>query len=255
MAQCPNGTMNYTVRPGDTLWLIAQRFHTTIYSIASTNPGMDINNLYIGQTICIRPEFGLYPPSHSEPNREMERRREDRAGEDFRDYIRMLWEEHSIWTRSAINSIALGSPDEQLVTERLLRNPKDFEAALEPFYGAEAAKTFSDLLTDHLTIAAKIVKASKAGNQEEAAAAEKDWYANADQLAAFLGSINPYWSEEEWRNMLYEHLELVKAEAVDILTGDYASGISIFDEVEKQALNMADMMAYGIIRQFPRKLM
>ena len=51
--------------------------------------------------------------------------------------------------------------------------------------------------------------------------------------------------------MLHEHLALVKAEAVAILTSDYEKGISIYDDLEMQALEMADMMADGIVKQFP----
>jgi len=49
MAQCPIGTFFYTIRPGDTLWLIARRYHTTIYAIAALNPGIDLNNLYVDE--------------------------------------------------------------------------------------------------------------------------------------------------------------------------------------------------------------
>jgi len=106
-------------------------------------------------------------------------------------------------------------------------------------------------LTSHLVIAAELVKAAKAGDAGAAADAEKRWYANADEIAVFLGSINPYWSMQQWQAMLREHLALTKSEAVNILTGKYAEGIAVFDQIEKQALEMADVMVNGIIRQFP----
>lgn len=53
--------------------------------------------------------------------------------------------------------------------------------------------------------------------------------------------------------MLHEHLALTKSEAVDMLTKNYSEGISIFDEIEKQALKMADVMTYSIVKQFPNK--
>ena len=51
--------------------------------------------------------------------------------------------------------------------------------------------------------------------------------------------------------MLYKHLAMTKDEAVNILTGKYLESIYGFDEIEEQALVMADMMTNGIINQFP----
>lgn len=165
--------------------------------------------------------------------------------------IRMLWEQHGAWTRMTIVSLVLDSPDVEFVTKRLLRNPKDFQMTLKPFYGDKIASKFSDLLTSHLTLAAQLVKAAKAGNTKLAADIEKQWYANADEIAAFLASINPYWSERNWRIMLYKHLKFVKDEAVCMLIKDYAASIDVYDKMEMQILEMADMMANGIIRQLP----
>jgi hypothetical protein len=53
-----------------------------------------------------------------------------------------------------------------------------------------------------------------------------------------------------WREMLFEHLALTKGEAVAILTANYAEGIASYDEIEQQALQMADVMAAGIFAQF-----
>lgn len=55
--------------------------------------------------------------------------------------------------------------------------------------------------------------------------------------------------------MLHEHLALTKTEAVNMLTGKYAEGITVFDQIEKQALEMADVMTSGIIKQFPNKFL
>ncbi|WP_242841094.1 hypothetical protein [Clostridium akagii] len=53
--------------------------------------------------------------------------------------------------------------------------------------------------------------------------------------------------------MLYEHLALVKAEAVSMISKDYEAGTKVYDKIETQALGMADMMTMGIIKQFPYK--
>lgn len=169
--------------------------------------------------------------------------------------FRQLWEQHSAWTRMTIMSLVFDLPDVELVTQRLLQNPVDFGNALKEFYGDEIASKFSDLLKEHLVIAAELVKAAKAGDNKTAADAEKRWYANADEIAAFLAKINPNWSEEEWKMMLHRHLMLVKAEAVSMLTKNYEQGIKIYDEIENQALGMADEMTQGIVNQFPERIM
>ncbi|HBD86870.1 MAG TPA: hypothetical protein DC001_05525 [Clostridiales bacterium] len=240
-----SGTYPYTIRSGDSLWKIANHFCTTIQEIALVNPGLDVNNLYIGQTICI-------PQRNSRPSAQPCGMGISKAEQTLSNHMRLLWEQHIYWTRMVILSMAFGLPDTEFVTNRLLRNPKDFEAALRPFYGENIAARFAELFTDHLTIAAELVQAAKAGDSAAATDAEKRWYANADQIAAFLGSINPYWSAQEWQKMLYDHLAMTKDEAVDILTQKYADSINMFENIERQALDMADMMTQGIVKQFPQ---
>jgi hypothetical protein len=167
--------------------------------------------------------------------------------------FRELWEQHGAWTRMTIISMVFDLPDVDLVTSRLLQNPVDFGNVLKVYYGDKAASKFSALLKDHLVIAAQLVKAAKAGDNKTAADVEKKWYANADELAVFLASINPYWSQEDWKMMLHTHLMLVKSEAVTMLTKDYADGITVYDELENQALEMADVMTQGIVNQFPER--
>lgn len=167
--------------------------------------------------------------------------------------IRKLWEQHTVWTRATIVSLVFDLPDASFVTNRLLQNPVDFGNLFSIYYGDRAGTKLSDLLRDHLVIAAELVKAAKAGDNEAAAEIEKRWYTNGDQIAAFLGSINLYWSEEVWRRMIRMHLDLVKTEAVTLITGNYQEEGSIYDQLETQALEMADVMTQGIIRQFPAR--
>lgn len=170
--------------------------------------------------------------------------------QELHDAMRTLWEQHVFWTRLVILGIVSDLPDLAASTERLLRNPADFGAVLRIYYGEPAASQFVHLFTEHLTIAAQLVKAAKAGDARAAGEAERSWYQNADQIARFLSSINPYWPEQQWHTMLHEHLSLTKAEAVALLTQKYPESVRLFDEIERQALMMADLMTQGIIRQF-----
>lgn len=169
---------------------------------------------------------------------------------DLINTFRKLWEEHVMWTRLFIISTIADSQDLDLVTKRLLQNPVDFSNVLRRFYGYDNAKHFEQLLTDHLSIAAKLLNDAKAGNTNAVDEDRKNWFANANEIADFLSGINPYWKKEEWQNMLYDHLRMTEKEATNHLTSQFASDITDFDDIQKQALKMADYMAQGIMNQF-----
>lgn len=163
--------------------------------------------------------------------------------------MRSLWEEHSFWTREYIISAVDNLKDLQPVTDRLLRNPTDFGDVLEPFYG-QGAREFERLLRGHLLLAAQLVENAKKGDTNAMEKTRAEWFQNADQIAALLAGLNPYWSFNEWRDMLHTHLRLVEDEAAKRLMGQYVEGIRVFDNTEAQARQMADLMTRGLIKQF-----
>jgi hypothetical protein len=226
--------------------MLAQVFNTTVDSIMALNPGITPTNLQIGQVITINPGDTFHPIDT--PNAS------DQAVSamlaELVNYMRMLWEQHIAWTRIVVMEILNDIPELEAATQRLLRNPSDFAEALRPFYGDEVASALEGLMTEHITIAAELVQAAKAGNNEAAAEIEQRWYENADQIAALLGSINPYWTTEDWSAMLYEHLDLLKASIGNMVAENYMESINGYDAMEQQALEMADMMAEGIYMQF-----
>lgn len=242
------GTVIHTVRPNDSLFRIARYYNTTIEAIIAANPGIDLSTIYIGQRINIRPGSG-------NPGQNYTMACITQAILNLSNQIRLLWEQHITWTRLTIISMVFNLPDVELVTQRLLRNPRDFEAALVPLYGSQTAARFSSLLRDHLVIAADLVNAAKAGDSNAVARTERVWYDNARDIADLLASINPYWSRQEWERMLFDHLALVKNEAVFMLTGEYQKGIDLYTDMERNAMMMADVMTDGIVKQFPGSFM
>jgi len=173
-----------------------------------------------------------------------------KAESDYLAMNRLLWLEHVNWTRMTIISIVFGLPDLPFVQTRLLRNATDLGNCLRPFYGDQIADRYAELIKEHLLIAAQLVTAANKGDAATAAAKEKEWYRNADDIAIFLSTINPYLSKEAVQQMFYSHLALTKKEAVTMIQKDYQADVQVFDEIEAEVLAMSDMIAMAIVMQF-----
>lgn len=179
------------------------------------------------------------------------------SAEAFRADMRHLWEDHIVWTRQFIVSAAT-LPDGQLedlgpTADRLLRNQDDIGDAIAPFYGEGAGDALAALLKDHILIAGQLVADVKSGSPD-AAASQAAWFANADDIATFLSTANPTnWSFGMMQAHMYDHLTLTAEEAVARIQGRYADDIAAYDQIHVQILGMADMLANGIVAQFPNR--
>ncbi len=168
--------------------------------------------------------------------------------------MRTLWEDHITYTRNYIISALAGLEDGDAIAQRLLRNQSDIGSAIAPYYGDQAGGKLTALLRDHILIATEVVKAAKAGQGEALATAQTKWNANADDIAVFLNSANPYWARnDDMAAMLHKHLEYTTGEVVSRLKKDWAADISAYDQGHRHMLMFADILTEGIVKQFPKK--
>jgi hypothetical protein len=167
--------------------------------------------------------------------------------------MRELWEDHVLWTRLVIVSTAANLPDLDATTQRLLRNQTDLGDAVKPYYGDAAGSKLTELLRAHIQGAAELLAAAKANDPARLDAAKKAWYANGDEIAAFLSGANPkYWPLADMQTMMRGHLDLTLTEAVDQLQGRYPQSIDDYDRVRVEILQMSDMLSDGIVKQFAK---
>ena len=172
----------------------------------------------------------------------------------LRQGMRSLWEDHVSWTRLAIISLTTDSPDTKATVARLLRNQSDTGNAIKPYYGAKAGTGLTQLLREHILIAADLVAAAKAGDKAKLATEQTAWQRNADAIATFLNKANPdAWKLGEMKSMLQSHLALTTQEVVARLQGKWNADVRAYDAIVTQALGMADMLSDGIIHQFPAR--
>jgi len=125
---------------------------------------------------------------------------------------------------------------------------------IKPYYGDAAATKLTELLKRHIALTGEVLAAAKAGEEAKKTEADKRWHENANEIAAFLAGANPTWSKSGWQAMLDRHLALTTQEAVDRLQKNWSDDQRTFDMIFSQAMEMADALSDGIIKQFPNKV-
>lgn len=172
---------------------------------------------------------------------------------DVKSDMRKLWEDHITYTRNYIISALAGLPDTDTIANRLFRNQDEIGTAIKPYYGDAAGNKLAALLKDHISIAAEVVKAAKAGNNDQLAEQQKKWGANADDIAKFLSGANSNWKEADLKNMLHRHLDLTTAEVTSRLKKDWVADEKAYDDGHVHMLMFSDALTEGIAKQYPDK--
>lgn len=230
----------HTIRPGDTLYNLAMQYGTTVQNIIDTNIALNPYDLRVGQQIYIYPNYEQDMSYWISMNQVQ-----------LLKQMNLVWEQHIMWTRMLLISIAENLKDLDATQARLLRNPKDIADIFRKYYGNVVANKIQQLLTEHLTIGKDLIVALKNKNQEQTTMLNTKWYQNADEMAEAFSSINPFYPKEEIRNMLYEHLRLTTSEVNNRLQGNYVADINSYDMVQREILKMSQFFVNGIVKQFP----
>ena len=172
----------------------------------------------------------------------------------LRTDMRKLWEDHITWTRLAIISLESGTPDTEATVSRLLQNQTDIGNAVKPVYGNPAGDELTRQLRSHILNAADVIAAAKGGDSAKLADAQVRWIQNADDIAKVLNSVNPrYWKLPVLKAEMQMHLDLTTEEAVARLKGDWTGDVAAYDKVHQHILHMSDLLANGLIKQFPKR--
>ncbi len=169
----------------------------------------------------------------------------------LRAALRRLWTDHVVWTRSYVVAAVADAPDAATAAERLLKNQGDIGEAVVPFYGKDAGAALTDLLKQHIMIAVELVAAAKGGNTKLFEEQDALWTKNAEEIAELLSGANPNWVKDDVVDILGIHLKLTKDEAVARLEGNWKVDAEAFDQILTEILTLSDVLADGIVRQFP----
>lgn len=175
---------------------------------------------------------------------------------EFNKAMRELWSAHMYWTLITVDAYYNDPKGLDAKLQRLLQNQKDIGNAVVPFYGQEAGDALAKLLTEHILGAVPVLQAAKENNAADLEKAVVEWYANAKEIGDFLHAANPEnWSAEATGGALEMHITHTIDYSVSILKGNYNESFGGFEEALHHMLELADLLTYGITKQFPKKVL
>ena len=137
--------------------------------------------------------------------------------------------------------------------EQVVLDAKDIANSISPYYGQGASEKLFVLLAGHYGAIKEYMVATYAGNKEGQNAAADKLKKNAGEIAAFLSSANPNWSRDVFLSALTAHGGHHMAQIEDISKKDFASEAKVWEAMKKHIYVIADVLANGIVKQFPEK--
>lgn len=168
--------------------------------------------------------------------------------------MRDLWAEHMFWTYFTVDAF-FNNPDElQPNLDRLLANQVEIGDAIKPFFGEDAGNQLADLLTEHIELAVPVLTAAQDGDTDGLETALDSWYANAEDVAAFVSAAGPdAWPLSVTSPMLRGHIDSTVVYATALLENDFAAAIVEFDRAYDHMMMLSEALSAGIIAQFPEQ--
>lgn len=162
--------------------------------------------------------------------------------------IRMFWFDLVNWVRALMLSKYIDVGNEDEVYARLQQVMDDFIRNLRQFFGeTPGLNTLQMDLNAYIGLIDSLITAQIAGNTDEIDRITRLLYQNADDMAASISSINPFWDQDEWRTILNNLLRSTLDESTTFLTEDYARNLDIFSSLMYQAESASDSFAEGLL--------
>jgi hypothetical protein len=134
-----------------------------------------------------------------------------------------------------------------------VENAKSIAGSITPYYGKEAADKLFGLLAGHYGAIKEYMNAEFGSNAQAKEAAVDKLKKNAGEIAVFLSSANPNWPKETLSAALLAHGGHHISQINAINTKDYGSEAQTWKAMTGHIYVIADVLASGIVKQFPKK--
>lgn len=166
--------------------------------------------------------------------------------------LRDLWLGHVFWVRNVVAAAVAANTAAAAAAEReVVANAKAIAAAIEPFYGKDAAARLFALLGGHYGAVRQYLDAHLARSAAGEEAAIQALTANADEIARFLAAANPNLSYATLTGMLAAHGGHHIQQIRQLGGGQFADEAQTWEAMKQHMYALADALTVALARQFP----
>ncbi len=159
-----------------------------------------------------------------------------------------LWTEIIHWVRSFLHTVLGNLPEQRAIGNRLFRElPEHIYNEFSKYFNEEESRQVMNLMSSLILTNWRLITSYKNKDTMAVNLSIAEWYETANELAAFLATINKYYDKIQLRDLLYEYLRLKVSVMNAYLNGNHDLEMQIFDEIEDKVAQIANYMAMGII--------
>jgi hypothetical protein len=160
--------------------------------------------------------------------------------------VRNFWKELATWTRDYLFSRYSGIGNEQESFAYLYSVPANYTNMLRLIYGVQFSERYLDLFNEHITILRDMVSAQLEGNIEAIKQNVTRLSKNADSIAEFLASYNPFFDRNKIRELLTIYNQYIIDMANSFSTGEFSKVLETYDQLLIHTETIGDYLSQGL---------
>lgn len=162
----------------------------------------------------------------------------------------LLWNDHVWYTTrflvAAVND--LGEKDTDV--EELLDNQIKIGANFGELFGKAAGDKLTELLVEHILIAAEIVEAAIAGDEERVIELQEVWSENGRQIAKFYSKQICTTKFKKLAVLWQNHLDSTALELISLIAENYSGNARILRSVLEHMREWSHYLSKSICKSF-----
>ncbi|QAT43454.1 hypothetical protein [Aminipila luticellarii] len=144
---------------------------------------------------------------------------------------RMLWRDLVTWLQAYLASVFAGFGNQDSIEVKLKEVATKFGNVLSTVFGGEVGEQYITLINNWINTFKLLVDAQMNDDVNTVNEYTNQLYENINQISVLLSAVNPFWTESEWKALLYRFNEMMIEQLSAYLYKEYTRNIESFDRI------------------------